>query len=376
LHGDLSIGSNNLQVNFDGNSFHLEQLTFVTTYDDPTLDSLPRYAPFDTLIGEGIGRFNNQSGYRVRFTFTDNSEPGKNDFARIQIEDPAGNIVLFVAGYLHNGNQQAHPENKTPALLQAAAPATAQAIGQVLNSSDLIAIVAEAKQQWANTGLTAAQRDQLAALQLTVADLPGLNLGESSGGHIVIDTDAAGYGWFIDPTPAQNEEYLTMPNGSLQAKAASDALGRMDLFTVISHEIGHVLGYTHTDADNGQAELMDADLVAGVRELPAATAANAERVAGDRASAPATSTGVSYFDADTGAFVKASQTLAPSAKQDPGEFLVVLDPAANKPRHELFELTRADDKRVSSVPPLVQDDEGDSLVGRLKKMAVWKNWKK
>jgi hypothetical protein len=48
----------------------------------------------------------------VWFTFTDNGEPGTGDLARIEIRDPRGNLVLFVAGNLHNGNHQAHPENK------------------------------------------------------------------------------------------------------------------------------------------------------------------------------------------------------------------------------------------------------------------------
>ena len=47
----------------------------------------------------------------MNFTFTDNGEPGSSDFAQIEIRDPQGNLVLFVAGNLHNGNQQAHPDN-------------------------------------------------------------------------------------------------------------------------------------------------------------------------------------------------------------------------------------------------------------------------
>jgi hypothetical protein len=129
LHCDIDIGPNNLEVNFDRNRFHLEELTFVTCYDDPLLDPLPRPAPFDTLVGEGVGRFNGQSGYRVWFTFTDNGEPGTGDFARIEIRDPKGNLVLFVAGNLHNGNQQAHPENKTAMVLASAADATGSTPG-------------------------------------------------------------------------------------------------------------------------------------------------------------------------------------------------------------------------------------------------------
>jgi archaellum component FlaG (FlaF/FlaG flagellin family) len=123
LHCNVDVGPNNLEVNFDKNRFHLEQLTFVTCYDDPLLDPLPRPAPFDTLVGEGIGRFNGQSGYRVWFTFTDNGEPGTGDLARIEIRDPQGNLVLYVSGNLHNGNHQAHPENKDSMMAMTAASA-------------------------------------------------------------------------------------------------------------------------------------------------------------------------------------------------------------------------------------------------------------
>jgi hypothetical protein len=135
-----------------------------------------------------------------------------------------------------------------------------------------------------------------------------------------------------------------MPDGSLKAKAQSDAYGRMDLLTVLGHEIGHALGYKHADAVNGQAELMDAVLAAGVRELPVSKdtgsfGANVDSISGMAAAA---STGVSYFDADTGAFVKADQPVAATAKKDPDEFLVVMDQDSDKPSHELFELMLAD----------------------------------
>ena len=266
-------------------------------------------------------------------------------------------------------------------MLQAAAPATTTVNGATLDTSDLVAIVAEAKQQWATVDLTAQQLVQLEALRVDVADLPGLNLGESSGSRIVVDTNAAGYGWFVDPTPGQNEEYLTRPDGSLQAKAGSDAVGRMDLLTVISHEIGHVLGYTHTDAANGQVELMDAALAAGVREVPAATAAgsfaaDAARVTGDLASAAAASSGVSYFDTRSGVFVKADQSVAPTSKNEQDEFMVVNDQGPEMPRHELYELKPADDKRDAVIAPVILPVESESLVTRLKKMAVYISRKK
>ena len=144
------------------------------------------------------------------------------------------------------------------------------------------ALVAQAKQLWLATGR--ADKGALDGIQVKLTDLGSkhsLLLGETQGNVITRDDDAAGWGWYADPTPALSDEYRSMPDGSLLANAQSDAIGRMDLLTVISHEMGHILGYTHTAAVNGQAELMDATLAAGVRELPA-------------------STGISYFDTKAG----------------------------------------------------------------------------
>jgi hypothetical protein len=158
LHCDIDVGPNNLQVNFDGNSFHLESLTAVNCYDDPALNPLPRPAPFDTLVGEGVGRFNGQAGYTVRFTFTDNGEPGSRDFAQIEIRDLQGSLVLFAAGNVSRGNQQAHPENKAAATM-ASAPAPVQASPvQTLDGATPDAWLGLTGQQWTLAGLTSTSR--------------------------------------------------------------------------------------------------------------------------------------------------------------------------------------------------------------------------
>jgi hypothetical protein len=126
---------------------------------------------------------------------------------------------------------------------------------------------------------------------------------------------------------------------------------------------------------------MDTALAAGIRELPGSTGAtyldaDLKSVAGNLASSAVTSTGVSYFDANTGTFVKAAPSLAATAKKGQDEFLVVMNQGSNKPRHELYELTLATDKQVTSTPPLVQADEIENLVSRFKKMAARFIWKK
>ena len=262
LHCDIDVGPNNLEVNFDKNSFHLEQLTAVNCYDDPALNPLPRPAPFDTLVGEGIGRFNNQPGYKIRFTFTDDGEPGTTDLAQIEIRDPQGKLVLFVSGNLHNGNHQAHPENKTASpLLAAAAPAAMATAMPNVDAAQLAQSIDAARRQWSEAGLSAEQTARLGAIQVEMADLPGLTLGEALDDHIVIDADAAGWGWFVDPTPQDDGEF--MRDGGALIATAGPAAGRMDLMTVLVHEMGHAIGLGHSDGG-----VMDGRLTAGHRAAP------------------------------------------------------------------------------------------------------------
>jgi hypothetical protein len=113
LHCDVNELPNNLEINWNkrgrtSDKFHLESLTAVTCLDDPNLNPLPRPADFDTLIATGTGRLNNIAGATIELTFTDDGEPGKNDFAKVLIKDVNGNVVLDVSGNLQFGNHQAH----------------------------------------------------------------------------------------------------------------------------------------------------------------------------------------------------------------------------------------------------------------------------
>jgi len=111
LHCEPLHKPNNLQVNWRGNHFHLTELTLVYCYDTE-LDPEHPIAPCDWIEGWGEGRVNGTDGYEIYFWFTDDGEPGVDDWARIRITDPLDNLVLFVEGYLTHGNHQAHPDNK------------------------------------------------------------------------------------------------------------------------------------------------------------------------------------------------------------------------------------------------------------------------
>ncbi|MDA8436815.1 MAG: FG-GAP-like repeat-containing protein, partial [Actinomycetales bacterium] len=93
----------------------------------------------------------------------------------------------------------------------------------------------------------------LSAVTASVGDLTGTTLGATTGASIVIDADAAGWGWGVD-------------------FAGDDPTLHMDLVTVVRHEIGHALGLDHAAAG-----LMAEDLAPGetrlidVTSLPLAT---------------------------------------------------------------------------------------------------------
>jgi len=81
----------------------------------------------------------------------------------------------------------------------------------------------------------------LGGVRFSIADLAGDALGYAEGSTILIDENAAGYGW--------------------SAGSSGEAFGRVELLTVLTHELGHVLGMGHDAA--GTYGVMDAYLEAG-----------------------------------------------------------------------------------------------------------------
>src|SRR2546425_7488713 len=82
-------------------------------------------------------------------------------------------------------------------------------------------------------------------------------LGRTSGTTIQLDPTAAGYKWFVDPSPSSNDEFEPTDTETLfAAQPGSPARGRMDLLTVVEHEIGHVLGFHHDDPIAPMADVL------------------------------------------------------------------------------------------------------------------------
>ncbi|WP_233259698.1 hypothetical protein [Ramlibacter sp. WS9] len=132
-----------------------------------------------------------------------------------------------------------------------------------LASADLQVMAEAAIARWVAAGIG---DDQLALLQSVtfgVADLKGSVLGVAAGNVVVVDSNAAGWGWFVDATPMGDEEYGVY-SGIFPAAA-----DQMDLLTVLTHELGHVLGID--DHYAGSADVMHGYLDIGQRHAPEAS---------------------------------------------------------------------------------------------------------
>jgi Ca2+-binding RTX toxin-like protein len=158
-------------------------------------------------------------------------------------------------------NDPAFLQQATP-LLAAQAPATP--VAEMLAPTGLQALKDEAIRRLAYS----VDPSQLAAMgdtALLITDLPGLELGAYREGMVLIDVNGAGHGWFVDATPRDDREF-SGTGDTLTARAGA-AAGRMDLLSVLAHELAHAAGLEHGDG------LMAEALDAGARLLPSREAA-------------------------------------------------------------------------------------------------------
>jgi hypothetical protein len=125
-----------------------------------------------------------------------------------------------------------------------------------LTEEQLGAVLDEALRIWSAFLTNADQLNRLDSITVEITDLPDGILGEARGTTIYLDITAAGHGWFVDATADDSSEFGIILDGErLIADSASDAFGRIDLLTVLVHEIGHGLGFDH---DSGLAVMDDA----------------------------------------------------------------------------------------------------------------------
>jgi hypothetical protein len=157
-----------------------------------------------------------------------------------------------------------------PSLTAAAGAGPQSDEAEAVTAEELGPLVAEAIARWSETGLDEAQLEELQSAKVAVADLPGAALGIASeaANTIWIDVDAAGNGWFVDSTPVRDEEFRSVGAASRLEAIPGDAADRVDLLTVLAHEMGHLLGLEDLDPVARAHDLMAATLGTGVRRLP------------------------------------------------------------------------------------------------------------
>ncbi|MCB0668776.1 MAG: hypothetical protein KDC80_23290 [Saprospiraceae bacterium] len=91
-------------------------------------------------------------------------------------------------------------------------------------------------------------KEPLGPITLAIADLPENELAHYFAGVITLDRDAAGNGWFLDETPEQSEEF-ELPEASAHfiATVDSPAYKKIDLYSVLVHELGHACDLMHEE---------------------------------------------------------------------------------------------------------------------------------
>jgi hypothetical protein len=151
-----------------------------------------------------------------------------------------------VADYVVGGFLKPRDDGDDHLEATAASPAP---ISEALRAGPVQPLLAEALARWQAAGT---DTSVLHGIDIRIADLGGLTLGKVDGNAIWLDDNAAGWGWYVDATPRDDSEFTTPGNQGEQ--------GRMDLLTVLEHEVGHLLGREHEATG-----VMQATLSAGTR---------------------------------------------------------------------------------------------------------------
>lgn len=202
--------------------------------------------------GNRSGRIGAFDPTAARFTLRNDLTAGPSAYGTIQYGARGWRPVM--------GDWDASGPKLSPLL--AAQPPHASVEVPSLTEAELRPVVVSALARLETANLSSVDLAALGVVQFLIADLPGnmLGLADAEGRTIYLDGNASGHGWFVDPTPLEDEEFA--PN------AVDDyAATRMDLLTVVLHELGHLAGLDDLDPLAHFGDLMGATLDVGTRRV-------------------------------------------------------------------------------------------------------------
>jgi hypothetical protein len=167
-------------------------------------------------------------------------------------------------------------DTASPVLVEIGAPDGPNLLGEevaqpsaqatAIDVADSAPIVEAALADWSAVGLSAQTVETLTQTSIVSTDLHGTAIGRAIGSTMYLDLDAAGHGWFVDPAPDRDAEFIAPQTGAQQA-LDPQAVDRMDLLTVVEHELGYIAGL----ADHSPSDLMSDQLPTGLRRSIRAT---------------------------------------------------------------------------------------------------------
>ena len=98
-------------------------------------------------------------------------------------------------------------------------PSLATATTPVTNAATLASVL--------GTSLASTLDANTTGVTLNIANLPNAAIGQTVGTNITLDTNAAGYGWYIAPNPATKTDCISgrRPNPSINTDAGDKAAG-------------------------------------------------------------------------------------------------------------------------------------------------------
>lgn len=170
--------------------------------------------------------------------------------------------VLFSAG------PTAPPESVPETGVEEAPVQVQESPAAPLTTDELAPLIDESKNRWRDAGLSEAEIAELDLVSYELADLEGLQLAVARDQSITLDQTAAGLGWFVDPTPGEDEEFAG-------GQATGEAQNGVDLLTALMHEQAHILGIEHDDS--GESGLLASILETGERRPATAEVVGAPR---------------------------------------------------------------------------------------------------